>query len=87
MGKKWKSWKNFSGLQNGIIRGLQIGSGFRDYKLGQEGLQIGAALGISNRGRDSVIMSVRKIKKDGDTEYIMSYTLTFLGTKKRSLQM
>ena len=51
--------------------------------MGQEGLQIGAALGISNRGRDSVIMSVRKIKKDGDTEYIMSYTLTFLGTKKK----
>ena len=26
----------------GIIRGFQIGAGFRDYKLGQEGLQIGA---------------------------------------------
>ena len=34
------------------MRSLQIGAGFRDYKLGQEGLQIGPALGISNRGRD-----------------------------------
>ena len=25
------------GLQNGAIRGLQIGAGFRDYKSGQEG--------------------------------------------------
>ena len=31
------------GLQNGTIRGLQIGAGFRDYKSGQEGLQIGTA--------------------------------------------
>ena len=31
--------------------GLQNGAGFRDYKSGQEGLQIGAALGISNRGK------------------------------------
>ena len=30
------------------IRGLQIGAGFRGYKLGEEGLQIGAALWISN---------------------------------------
>ena len=37
--KKRKSGKNFSGLQNGGIRGLQIGPGFRDYKPGQEGLQ------------------------------------------------
>ena len=29
------------------------------------------------------IISARKIKKDGDTEDIMSYTLTFLGTKKK----
>ena len=42
-GKKRKSGKIFSGLQNGTIRGLQIGAGFRDYKSGQEGLQIGAA--------------------------------------------
>ena len=38
-------------LQNGAIRGLQIAAGFRDYKSGHEGLQIGAALGISNRGK------------------------------------
>ena len=31
--------------------GLQNGTGFRDYKSGQEELQIGAALGISNRGK------------------------------------
>ena len=55
-GEKRKSGKTFSGLQNGAIRGLQIGPGFRDYngtrgitnrenfkdfKSGQ-GLQIGA---------------------------------------------
>ena len=39
-GKKRKSGKRFSGLQNGVIRGLQIGVGFRDYKSGQ-GFQIG----------------------------------------------
>ena len=31
------------------MRGLQIGAAFRDYKPEQEGLQIGTALGISNR--------------------------------------
>ena len=31
------------------MRGLQIGADFRDHKSGQKGLQIGAALGISNR--------------------------------------
>ena len=41
-----------SGLQNGALRELQIGAGFRGYKSGKEGLQIGAALGIANRGRD-----------------------------------
>ena len=50
-GKKRKSGKKFSGLQNGAIRGLQIGAVFRDFKSGQEGLQKGAALGISNRGK------------------------------------
>ena len=50
-GTKRKSGKIFSVLQNGAIRRLQIGTDFRDYKSGQEGLQIGAALGISNRGR------------------------------------
>ena len=32
MQKKRKSGKKFSGLQNGAIRGLQIGAGFRDCK-------------------------------------------------------
>ena len=49
MGKNEKV-KNISGLQNGAIRRLQIGAGFKDYRSGQEGLQIGPALGISNRG-------------------------------------
>ena len=47
--KKWK--KKISGLQNGAIRGLQIEAGFKDYKLGQEVLQIVAALRISNLGK------------------------------------
>ena len=38
---KTKKCEKFSGLQNGAMKGLQIGTGFRDYKLGQEGLQIG----------------------------------------------
>ena len=38
---KTKKWEKFSGLQNGAMKGLQIGTGFRDCKLGQEGLQIG----------------------------------------------
>ena len=50
-GTKRKSGKIFSVLQNGAIRRLQIGTDFRDYKSEQEGLQIGAALGISNRGK------------------------------------
>ena len=41
-GKKRKSGKTFSVLQNGVIRGLQIGACFREYKSGQEGFQIGA---------------------------------------------
>ena len=49
--RKRKSGKKCSGLQNAAIKGLQIGAGFGDYKLGQEGLQIGASLGISNRGK------------------------------------
>ena len=52
MGKKGKSGKNFSALQNGEIRELQIGGGFRDYKSEQEGLQIEAVLGISNWGKE-----------------------------------
>ena len=50
MGKTKKSQK-FSGLDSGAIKRLQIGAGFRDYKSRQEGLQIWAALGISNRGK------------------------------------
>ena len=46
--EKTKKWKNIFW----VIRGLQIGAGFRNYKSGQEELQIGAALGISNRGKD-----------------------------------
>ena len=46
--KRRKSVKKFSVLQNGAIRGLQIGAGVRDYKSRQKELQIGAALGISN---------------------------------------
>ena len=42
--------KNF-GLHNGAIRGLHIGAGFRDYRSRQEGVQIGAALEISSRGK------------------------------------
>ena len=43
--------KKSTGLQNRAIRELKIGAGFRDYKSGQERLQIGAALGISNRDK------------------------------------
>ena len=52
--EKRKSWKKFFWLlnQNGVIRGLQIGRGFRGYKSGQETLQIGSALGISNWGKN-----------------------------------
>ena len=51
--KKWEKifWVT-NGLQNGAIRALQIGAGFRDYKSGQQELEMGIALGISNRGRD-----------------------------------
>ena len=47
MGKNEKSGEKFPGLQNGAIRGLQIGAGFRDHKSGKEGLQIGTALGMA----------------------------------------
>ena len=49
--KKTRKKEIFSGLQSGAIRELQIRAVFRDYKSEQEGLQIGAALGISNRGK------------------------------------
>ena len=51
MGKKEKREKLFCFTKR-AIRGLQIGAGFRDYKSGQEGLQIGAVLGISNWGKE-----------------------------------
>ena len=41
--KRKKVGKKFSGLQNGAIRGLQIGAGLRVYKYGQEELLIWAA--------------------------------------------
>ena len=50
MRKNEKVGKNF-GLHNEAIRGLYIGAGFRDYRSRQEGVQIGAALEISNRGK------------------------------------
>ena len=50
--EKTKKWGKFSGLQNGAMRRLQTGVGFRDYKSGKEGLQIGATLGISNWGKE-----------------------------------
>ena len=64
MGKNEKVGKNFLGLQNGAIRGLQNGTDFRDHKSGQkdykswQGCQIGAkrfligARRISNWSRD-----------------------------------
>ena len=36
------------------MRLLQIEAGFRDYKSRQDGLQIGSALGISNRGKEVI---------------------------------
>ena len=50
--EKAKTRENFSGLQYGEMRGLQIGAGFRGYKSGQEELQTGVALGISNQGKE-----------------------------------
>ena len=50
-GKNKKVRKKCSGLQNGAIRKLKIGAGFKYYKSGKEGLQIGAALGVSNRDK------------------------------------
>ena len=50
--KKRKCGERFSGLQNGTIRGLQTRTSFRDYKSGQEGLQIGEASRVSNLGKE-----------------------------------
>ena len=44
------------------MRGLQIGAGFRDYKSGQEGLKIGAALEMSNRGKEITNRGKRNFK-------------------------
>ena len=52
MEKKRKSGKKISGLQNGVIKRLQMGAYFRVYKSGQKRLQIGSAVGILNRVRD-----------------------------------
>ena len=41
-----KKWEKFSGLQNGAIRGLQIGKGFRDYKSGQKKYKLGQGFQI-----------------------------------------
>ena len=49
--KMGESGKNFSGLQNRAIRGLNIGAGFRDYKSRQERLKIRKTLGIWNRDK------------------------------------
>ena len=50
-GRKRKNEKRIFRVQNGAIRGLKIRAGFWDFKSGQERLQIGTALGISNRGK------------------------------------
>ena len=44
--------KNKNGFQNGEMRGWQTRAGSRDDKSEQEGLQIRAALGISNWGKE-----------------------------------
>ena len=65
--KKRKNGKKFSGLRNGTIRGLQIGTGFRYYKSGQEGLQKDAALEISNW--------LNKITNRGNKNFILGQIL------------
>ena len=72
-GKKRKSGEKISGLQNGAIRGLQIGAGFRDYKLGQEGLQTGADLGNSNRSKK--ITSRGRYFKSGERDFKLGQVL------------
>ena len=51
MRKNEKRGKKNVGLHNGAIRGLHIGAGFRNYRLRQEGVQIGVALEISSWGK------------------------------------
>ena len=67
-----KNEKNFSGLQNGAVSGLQIGAHFRDYKSEKEGLQIGVALVISNR--DKKITNLGKDFKSGQ-RYFKSWQI------------
>ena len=65
--KKRKNGKKSSGLRNGTIRGLQIGTGFRYYKSGQEGLQKDTALEISNW--------LNKITNRGNKNFILGQIL------------
>ena len=44
-------WNKFSGLQNGAIKELQIGAGFRNYKSRQEELQIGQLFNFRVRAK------------------------------------
>ena len=67
-GKKRKRGKKFPGLQNGAIRRLKTEAGFRDYKLGREGLQKEAALGISNRGK-KITNRAKEISNRGKRDF------------------
>ena len=49
MGKNFLSYKWVTKRGN---KGIANWAGFRDYKSGQQELEMGIALGISNRGRD-----------------------------------
>ena len=57
----------FRDYKTGQDEGLQIGAEFRDYKSGQEGLQIGAALGITNWGK--MITNRGRDYKSGQMDY------------------
>ena len=81
--KKRTSGKKFSGLQTEAMRGLQIGAGFKDYRLGQEGLQIGAALGISNRGKK--ITNYGRDFKSGQRDFKLEQRLK-IGARRISNQ-
>ena len=61
MGKNEKMRK-FFWITKRAIRGLQTGAGFRECKLGQEELQKGAFLGISNRGKKITNRGKRNFK-------------------------
>ena len=70
-------------LQKGAIKGLKIGAGFRDHKLGQEGLQIGAALGISTRGKK--IANRERDYKSGQEGFQNGAGITNRSRRRRSL--